>query len=242
MKTTLRMSCVCVGLALMLTTGCVSFLDVQKAFGMVDDLKGKQVDDVVLSHEGGGAVCPGAPVKLIAKVKAGGLEYVTTGVGGGSLLWRSVHVRSDAGQVRKSGDDMVLTLSSEARDFDGASITLEGRLTDNPGLKVAPYTIPLRFDCNYVANFDGERGRRGRRGSDGYDVRGKWGDGGNGGPGGPGGPGSPGTGHTCFPKCSPCGATQCSAVSVLPKPRQAPTSVGASKSQLISGQMQQAIL
>ncbi len=147
-------------------SGCVA---IGKALGGKVDLNDKQVDSLTLATPSDGASCPGYEIPLIATATlAGGEKLQTEGAGGGKVLWSSFTIESRGARVTPEG---ILAIDSDPRATLGAPVYVRLRVgRQGPATEVS---IPVRYDCAYVANFNGQHGDDGADGADGTDgVRG----------------------------------------------------------------------
>lgn len=152
-------------LAMALTlSGCTAM---QKLVGMKTDLRDKPVSELRPSLSQS-ALCPGQVAALVVRVTLkDGQELVTEGAGGGKVTWDSfeldgVGLRVEEGVVMMHPDPRV------ARKHGRLMLRVVGQ----PQVS-AELDVPARFDCAFVARFDGDSGRNGadgqtgRKGADG---------------------------------------------------------------------------
>lgn len=145
------------------------------------------------------ALAPGksAPLIIVATTDDG-KQFVTVGAGKGKVVFDSFTFDATIAQVNKKG---VVSMPSDPRVSEGLLPHIRITAVGHPDV-VTDLDIPLRYDVNYVAHFDGAAGFDGIRGTDGLqgssgsdafaDANGNLGPGGNGGDGGNGGNGSDG--------------------------------------------------
>lgn len=165
---------------------------VEGAFEQSADISKAKVKSVQVKHVPKGGLCPGGdPAELVAKVKVqGSAPFVTTGAGKGNLEWDNFSLRGLGGlRVRSAGDDMTIAVPAEVETISDGPLALRIKLPDHPSVRVKKHNVAVRFDCDFVAKFNGEEGERGYRGRRGRDSPYSRGDGGDGGPGGRGGRG-----------------------------------------------------
>jgi hypothetical protein len=145
------------------------------------------------------ALAPGksAPLIIVATT-ADGKQFVTVGAGKGKVLFDSFTFDATIAQVNKKG---VVSMPADPRVSEGQLPHIRITVVGHPDV-VADLDIPLRYDVNYVAHFDGAAGFDGTSGTDGMsgsngsdafpDANGNQGPGGNGSDGGNGGDGTDG--------------------------------------------------
>jgi len=145
------------------------------------------------------ALAPGksAPLIIVATT-ADGKQFVTVGAGKGKVLFDSFTFDVTIAQVNKKG---LVSMPADPRVSEGQLPHIRIAAIGHPDV-VADLDIPLRYDVNYVAHYDGAAGFDGTRGMDGMsgsngsdafpDINGNQGPGGNGSDGGNGGDGTDG--------------------------------------------------
>jgi hypothetical protein len=141
-------------------SGCVA---IDRALGTKVDLNDKQVDSHTLAVPNNGPLCPGYEIPLIATATlAGGEKLQTEGAGGGKVLWSSFTAEARGARITPEG---ILSVDVDPRETLGSPVHVTLRV----GLRgpVAELDVPLRYDCAYVANFNGQPGADGDSGADG---------------------------------------------------------------------------
>lgn len=145
------------------------------------------------------ALAPGksAPLIIVATT-ADGNQLVSVGAGQGKVLFDSFTFDTTIAQVNKKG---IVSMPADPRVSEGQLPHIRITVVGHPDV-VADLDVPLRYDVNYVAHFDGAAGFDGTSGLDGLsgsngsdafaDANGNLGPGGNGGNGGNGGDGTDG--------------------------------------------------
>ena len=178
-----------------LVVGLCGCSRIKITLGMRVSLPKVQVASMEVVQYQHAGIGPGETSALIATLtEPDGKELVTEGKGKGKVLWNQLAVATSVVSVNKKG---VLTLPRDPRVSDGKIGHLTVTIPSHPGV-TAEIDVPLRYDYNFVSNFNGASGSSGSNGSDGSDGSSgssgstdpdnpsAGGDGGNGGNGGNG--------------------------------------------------------
>jgi len=114
----------------------------------------------------GPGIAPGEKSPLVATItKPDGTALTTEGAGKGKVLWSDLEVITTVATVNNKG---VVSLPSDPRLSDGKVPHVIITVPSHPDLR-AELDIPVRYDRNFTAAFQGSRGSNGLDGSSGTD-------------------------------------------------------------------------
>jgi hypothetical protein len=190
-------------ISLLALGGCTA---VKVKLGLRVRLEKLPVSSMQVSLPNGPAIAPGEKSPLIARfTQPDGKILVTEGAGKGKVLWQDIAITPTVVTADKKGN---ITLAHDPRKSDGKTGHVVVTVPSHPDLH-AEFDVPITYDYNFIANFNGAAGSDGFSGTDGMagssgssgstdpnnpSAGGNGGngtDGGNGGDGGDGGNGPP---------------------------------------------------
>jgi uncharacterized membrane protein YgcG len=111
--------------------------------------------------------CPGQRADLVVRVKLeDGKEYVTEGKARGNIDWSNFEVSSDKIEVGRKG---AFFFPEDPRAYSEGYPLIRLQTAGHPD-RNTQVEVPIRFDCDYVADFSGRDGRDGPDGPDGEEA------------------------------------------------------------------------
>jgi len=124
------------------------------------------VKSIEVRQAKGTGIAPGEKSALVVTfMQPDGKVLTTEGAGHGKVLWKDVKVDATIAKVNNKG---VLRLPHDPRKSDGKTPHVVVTVPTHPDLR-AELDIPLRYDQQFRANFDGGRGVSGTDGFNGID-------------------------------------------------------------------------
>ncbi|MHB8874695.1 MAG: hypothetical protein ACYC8T_13485 [Myxococcaceae bacterium] len=114
----------------------------------------------------GAPVCPGQRGDLIVTVMLeNGKRLVSEGKGHGDVAWSNFVVRSDVATLARRGE---VVFAEDPRAYGAGVPVLRVETAGHPN-RNTQVEVPVRFDCDYLADFSGRDGANGSHGADGHD-------------------------------------------------------------------------
>jgi hypothetical protein len=112
----------------------------------------------------GPAIAPGEKSPLIAQfTQPDGKILVTEGAGKGKVLWQDIVITPTVVTADKKGN---ISLAHDPRKSDGKTGHVVVTVPSHPDLH-AEFDVPITYDYNFIANFNGAAGSDGSSGFDG---------------------------------------------------------------------------
>ncbi len=140
----------------------------KKKLERANTLEGKKVQSLAISYAGdNNGQTFGSIFNMI--IKAGldnGKELTTIGAGNGLTSWSDYLIEVEGGTFENG----VLTISRDMKAIPNNKVTLKASVKSDPSVSQS-LQIPLLFDADLLANFQGFCGRNGKSGYDGDGMK-----------------------------------------------------------------------
>lgn len=141
-----------------------SLLALATATGCATTLRDKPVTGLSLRLASAKPMCPGQSAALIVGARlADGDVLVSEGAGRGDVPWTEFEVGVIGAKIQSEG---IIAIDPDPREHLQRPVLVGVRATHHRD-KRASISVPIHFDCAFVANFDGAAGTPGRAGIDG---------------------------------------------------------------------------
>ena len=147
--------------ALLALSGCTA---VKVKLGLRVRLEKLPVSSMQVTMPNGPAIAPGEKSPLIARfTQPNGKILVTEGAGKGKVLWQDITLTPTVVTADKKGN---MILAHDPRKSDGKTGHVAVAVPSHPDLH-AEFDVPITYDYNFIANFNGAPGSDGFNGTDG---------------------------------------------------------------------------
>ena len=136
----------------------------KKKIAEQNTLNGKKVKALQISHsEENITHTQGSLFKMIIKAQLdNGQELITEGAGNGLTPWDNYIITADGGKFENG----LLTINDDLKTIKNRKVILKASVKSDPSV-TSEFEIPILFDGNLHANYNGYCGSRGKSGRDG---------------------------------------------------------------------------